>query len=163
MYHIALKLTAVNIYYLAFLWLRNPGIASLGVQLQGLLQGYDQGISHCLDIIWRLNWGKKGFQALMWLLAKFSFLGTAGLRIVFPHWLLAEVFPHFLAMWASTWQLASFRLTWERVLLVRQKWPSLVTLSWKWHLITEIISHHLCHVLLIRSKSLHIAHIQREE
>ena len=113
MYHIALKLTAVNIYYLAFLWLRNPGIASLGVQLQGLLQGYYQGISHCLDIIWRLNWGKKGFQALMWLLAKFSFLGTAGLRIVFPHWLLAEVFPHFLAMWASTWQLASFRLTWE--------------------------------------------------
>ena len=40
MHHIALKLIAVNIYYLAFLWLRNPGIASLGVQLQGLLQGY---------------------------------------------------------------------------------------------------------------------------
>lgn len=38
MYHIALKLEAVNIYYLAFLWLRNPGIAYLGIQLQGLLQ-----------------------------------------------------------------------------------------------------------------------------
>ena len=36
MYHVALKLRAVNMCYLAFLWLRSPGIGYLDAQLQGL-------------------------------------------------------------------------------------------------------------------------------
>lgn len=99
-------------------------------------------------------------QIIMWLLAGFSFLWFIGLRASATCWLLARTYPQFLVTWVfSVWQFASSTFVSQKGnrvnLLAIQK--SKVKIFY--NTITEV-TYHLCHILLVGSKSLGSAYIQ---
>lgn len=93
-------------------------------------------------------------SSLNWLLGRFNYLQTVGLRASVHCWLLASSCRQFLPMWASA--------AWQLILLKPTREPSTskmgITVLYNW--ITEETSHHFYYSLVIRSKSPCLAHTQ---
>lgn len=109
-------------------------MAQISPLLQSFSQGYNQGVTHLK-------------AKLMWLLAVFSSLWALGLRISVLCWLLARGCPQLLAALASVYGIC---LHWiQKGRECANKIEDAVLCN----LITEVTFHHLCHILLVRSKT----------
>ena len=142
-------------YYLSVSVGEEPGHGLAGPSALGFLAGCNHSISRHCSLISKLKRGRTRPE-LTWLLAGFGSSRVAGLRASIPCWLLARGCPQILAMWTLLhWSAQAERAT-ERLC---QQEEIIIFCS----LITEVPFHQVCHILVIRNKSLGPTQTQEEQ
>lgn len=133
-------------YYLSVAVGEESGHGLAGPSALGFLTGCNHSISRHCGLISKLQRGRTRPE-LTWLLAGFDSSRVVALRASIPCWLLARGCPQILAMWTLLhWSVQAERAT-ERIC---QQEEIIIFCS----LITEVPFHRLCHILVIRYKSL---------
>lgn len=142
-------------YYLSVAVGEESGHGLAGPSALGFLAGCNHSISRHRGLIPKLKRGRTRPE-LTELLAGFDSSRVVGLRASIPCWLLARGCPQIPAMWTLLhWSVQAERAT-ERTC---QQEEIIIFCS----LITEVLFHRLCHILVIRNKSLGPTPTQEEQ